>query len=405
MLTNESIVCCAFPTWEGKYLKSTVQLMAELAKTNNLLYVDYAYTYKDVLDGMRGKEVPYRRILGLEPRLRTLPLSAGGQVHVLTLPPILPINWLKKEGLYDRMNALNMPKIKRAILQAMKQLKMEKPIVINAFNPFLGRHLRGKLNEKLLLYYCYDEIGAAEWTKNHGARLEAQFAPRTDGIITSSSTLYERKKSLNNNCFVVKNGVNFSLFSKKADAFPLQEYHDKHQHIVGYIGSVDHRLDYKLLEYCAKQFPNLGFVFVGRITYPEGAEHLRKHDNVYLLGPQAPNQLHNFIQAFDLGLIPFVKNELTAGIYPLKINEYLAAGKPVVSTNFGDLDDFRNMACIADQYEDFAKAIQQELQSDTPEKQEIRTQEASKNSWEARAEEMGDIIEKLLTQSPKTVEI
>lgn len=405
MLKNKDIICVAFPTWEGKYLKSTVQLMAELGKENNLLYVDYAFTYKDVFDGIRGKEVPYKRIIGLEPRLRKLPIADGKFIHVLSLPPILPVNWIKNPDTYHRLSAWSMPKVRKAIRKAMKQLNMEAPIVINAFNPFLGNHLIGQLNEKLHLYYCYDEIGAAEWTKNHGARLEAQFAPKTDGIITSSNTLHTNKKQLNTNAFVVKNGVNFELFSQKATAYPLKEYQDKYDKIIGYIGSVDHRLDYDLLEACAKNHPNLAFVFVGRINNQEGETRLKKHKNVFLLGPQSPSELHNFMQAFDLGLIPFLKNDLTAGIYPLKINEYLAAGKPVISTEFGDLDDFRDIAIIAKNPSEFVAAISAELEADSTEKQDHRIQIASQNSWAARAERFGNIINTLLQEQPKTVKI
>ena len=403
MLKNKSIICIALPTWEGSYLKSTVQLMTELAKDNKVLYVEYAFTYKDVLKGIFGKDIPYKRILGLKSRIRQIPIAKGKFIHVLNLPPVLPVNWIKDPDTYHRISESSKPKVRKAIHKAMSKLGMEDPIIINAFNPFLGNHLIGHLNEKLHLYYCYDEIGASEWTKNHGARLEALFAAKVDAIITSSNTLFANRKHLNKNCFVVKNGVNFDLFSQKADHYPLKKYKEKYQKIIGYIGTVDHRIDFKLMEACARSYPNLAFVFVGRVTHREGEARLRKHPNIFLLGTQPPSELNNFIQAFDLGLIPFLKNEITEAIYPLKINEYLAAGKPVISTEFGDLDDFRAIALITKKPSEFIDTISVELESDSIDKQDHRIYTASQNSWEARAAQFGSIIKTLLHKHPKIV--
>ena len=399
MLKNKNIVCVAFPTWEGVYLKSTVQLMTELARQNNVLYVDYAFTFKDVFSGIRGKDVPYKRILGLEPRLRELPLGGGGHVHVLSLPPIVSVNWIKGENWYQRLSRISMPQVRRVIRRAMDQLGMTSPIVINAFNPFLGVHLLGKLNEQLHLYYCYDEIRAAEWAKNHGGRLEGQFASQVDGIIVSSDTLHTAKKRWNDKCFIVKNGVNFDLFSQKATSFPLEQYHHTHDKVIGYIGSVDQRLDYELLKACAQAYPHYAFVFVGRIKYKKGEKILRKSKNIFLLGPQPFDELHNFIQGFDVGLIPFLDNDFTSGIYPLKINEYLAAGKAVISTEFGDLDDFRRIITITPHQDTFVRSIKLVLENDSTAEQENRVEIASQNSWPARAEHFGAIINDLLKKT------
>ena len=156
MLKNKSIICIALPTWEGSYLKSTVQLMTELAKDNKVLYVEYAFTYKDVLKGILGKDIPYRRILGIESRIRQIPIAEGKFIYVLNLPPVLPVNWIKNPDTYHRVSEWSMPKVRKAIRKAMSKLDMENPIIINAFNPFLGNHLIGHLNEELQLYYCYD---------------------------------------------------------------------------------------------------------------------------------------------------------------------------------------------------------------------------------------------------------
>lgn len=96
-----------------------------------------------------------------------------------------------------------------------------------------------------------------------------------------------------------------------------------------------------------------------------------------------------------MGIIPFAKNEFNKGVYPLKVNEYLAAGLPVVTTDFGYLQDFEDVIRIADSTEKFKTFTQEELSTDSAEKKLHRLNFARQNSWEQRAEEISNIIEKL----------
>tara|TARA_B100000809_G_C15140488_1_gene533007 strand:+ start:13353 stop:14564 length:1212 start_codon:yes stop_codon:yes gene_type:complete len=398
MIKGENIVCVGFPTWEGDYMKSTVELMSVFAKENKVLYIDYEFTFKDVLMGIIGKkEVPVKRILGLTNRLRKLPAKKGGSIYVLTPPPVFPTNFIKSSKYYDRVLRIAANSVKRSIKKAMKQLDITKPIVINAFNPFFGNDLAGKLNEEQLLYYCYDEIGAAAWSKNHGVRLEEKFIKKVDGVITSSIGLHNARKPLNKSSFLVKNGVDFDLFNtafkykNKSKLIPKESY----SKVVGYIGSIDFRLDYELLEHLFTQMPTTLFAFVGRVNFPKGEAILNKHDNVVLLGPHPPNYLPKFLGEFDLGIIPFEKNEFTKGIYPLKINEYLSAGIPVVLTSFSDLSDFESSTKIVNNKASFLEAVHYELENDSLTQQIERAKVGFNNSWENRVDQISDIILKI----------
>lgn len=96
-----------------------------------------------------------------------------------------------------------------------------------------------------------------------------------------------------------------------------------------------------------------------------------------------------------MGIIPFAKNEFNKGVYPLKINEYLAAGLPVVTTDFGYLQDFENVIRIADSTEKFKAFTLEEINNDSAERKLQRLNFARQNSWEQRVEEISGIIEKL----------
>jgi glycosyltransferase involved in cell wall biosynthesis len=381
--TND-IICLAFPAWEGNYLKSTVQLMKELAKNNRVLYVDYTYTWKDFINSLRGKGfASWKRMLGKEPRLRTERLDNGAEIYILTLPPVIPTNFIKNPAFFDKINALNAYFIEKTINEAQLILGMEAPSVVNAFNPVFGVHLGGKLGEKQLVYYCYDEIGAATWAKKHGERLENRFIKMVDMVVVTSQGLFNKKSRLHDNCHLVKNGVDFDLFATNNLQVVPSPFMGPPQYekIIGYLGSVDERLDYDLIEKTINLTPHYQYLFVGRVTTKDYESRLKKYSNVVLAGPQPPSTLPNWVQKFDVCWIPFIKNELTAGIYPLKINEYLAAGKPVVSTTFSDLTDFKGIISVAENANEMLDCFNINSQNSTN-----RKDFAAQNSWRKRAD-------------------
>lgn len=392
MASKKQIVCIGFPKWEGDYMKSTVSLMSELAKIHDVLYVDYPYTWKDLVFRALGRDTTasVTRILGLQPRLRSQRLSGGQTIHLLTLPPFIPANWTSSERTYDRLLGLNGSLAQRAILKAMTDLQFERPIVINAFNPALGNALQNKLGEECLVYYCYDEISAAQWINKHGSRHEKEFLSEVDLTIVTSTGLLNTKTPDTSDCVLVKNGVSLNLF--RGDIARISKRRPR----IGYLGSLDERVDLSLLEHLIQTFPVWEFQFVGRIVLPDLAEQLKRFPNVAVLGAQPLEDLGGIVAGYDVGLIPFKKNELTAGIYPLKINEYLAMGTPVVSTDFADLSDFEDVAFVGRTPDEFAGLIQEALLQNDDEAIERRKAFARSNSWAARATAFDDALDQVL---------
>jgi len=164
--------------------------------------------------------------------------------------------------------------------------------------------------------------------------------------------LRDEKSSLNKKIFVVKNGVDTKLF-KVADQNPALK---TNQVVVGFVGSLDSRIDYKLLERLIRNSSEFHFRFIGRIV-DETFNELRSLPNVEWIAPVSYAELPSLIQDFDIGIIPFVKSPFTKKIYPLKINEYLAMGKPVVMTSFAKLPEFDSIVKTADSPEEFRNAI------------------------------------------------
>jgi glycosyltransferase involved in cell wall biosynthesis len=366
--------------------------MKELAPHNRLLFVNSPYTFKDVADGLLGKKkVAFWRALGLKNRLKIIQLDNGGTVHILTPPIAVSVNFLPEGWLYQVLLKLNGWLLRQSAVKALKRLGMtDRLINIVAFNQAMGVTTGRRFNEHVLIYHCYDEIrGAQKWARKHGVALENRLLKMVDGVIVTSQGLYNSKSDLCKACFMVKNAVNFNLFSR---GFYSQINTEK---TVGYIGSIDERLDYDLLQYVLTQMPDVKFVFVGRINTESGNTVLHQFPNASFTGAKKPDELPGYLKTFSAGIIPFVKSDFTRGIYPMKINEYLAVGLPVISTDFSDLSDFEDTIRIAGDKVTFLQCLQTELATDTAEKRAARRDIARQNTWAVRAEELSDAIEQI----------
>ena len=393
MIKNQSIICTPLTTWDSAFTNTVVKMMHLLSRHNKILFVDYQYTLKDVFTSMAGKkDVPLQRILGIQERLREVKTEIGSSVYVLTPPPVIPINWIKQNDPYRFFLKLNAGIVKSSIQKAAKELKIENPIILNGYNPFLGWPLAGAFNEMLNIYYCYDEIKGDQWYNFHGPKVEEDYMKKADLVITTSDALYRSKCSFNNKCYVVKNGVDFDVFHPAA-------FHQKPKDavkIIGYTGSMDERFDTDLMCYAVEKLWQCQFEFVGRVTNEQARHRLEQYPNVKIYGSRRPDEVPQFLRSMDVCVIPYLKNQVTSGVYPLKINEYLAAGKPVVMTDFADIPEFDGIVRFAGDKEQFVRQISEELQTDNKDKKEIRIGLARKNSWNHRVEEFSNIVESYL---------
>lgn len=393
MLKNRNILCISGTEWNGNYIKAVVELMKVLSVGNRVLFVENAYTYKDALLGVSNKDkIDFKKVFGLRSRIRQVQTEGGGVVHVLFPPLVFPVSFLPEGTLYHNLLKFNGWLLQRVVKKALRQLNMEEELInFTSFNPGMGVMTGRKFNEKTLIYHCYDEIkGAAAWLSRHGLRLEALFMKMADAVIVTSQGLYESKKDGSKQCYIVKNAVKVDLFKQGFRQEP-----DASKTIIGYIGTIDERSNYDILEHLFTNMPDAQFVFVGRILSERGLNILKKYPNVKVEGAKRPEELPAYLQTFSAGIIPFVKDDLTRGIYPMKINEYLAAGLPVVSTNFGDMSDFAGLVKITDEKEDFLNALKEEIAGDNAAKRASRLQTAESNTWEKRAGELSDVIERV----------
>ena len=391
MLNNRNILCISGTEWHGNYIKAVVELMKVLSVNNKVLFVENAYTYKDAIAGVSDKnKVDFKQVFGLKSRITTIHTPGGGVVYLLSPPLVFPVSFLPAGFLYDTLLSYNAWLLLKTTKKALRQLNMTHDLInFTSFNPGMGLMTGRKFGEKILIYHCYDEIkGAAWWLRKHGLRLEQAFMKMVDVVIVTSKGLFDSKKDEAARCYIVKNAVKADLFTQ---GFTTEAKHGKT--IIGYVGSIDDRFDLDILQYLFTNMPDTDFVFVGRILSERTETILKKYPNVKLEGPKQPEHLPPYLKTFSAGIIPFISDDFTRGIYPMKINEYLAAGLPVVSTDFGDLSDFAHIIKIAKTGAQYKQYLDEEIAGDTPKKRTARLALAESNTWDKRAEELSAVIE------------
>lgn len=388
MIQGKDIVCISNTSWFGNYAKSTVMLLERLAKHNRVVFVEHHYTLADIWYTVRGKQhAPVAHMLGFKPRLQEIESTTGSKVLKLVMPPSIPVFFLKNEQLFEKLFAINTYLYRCVLKKQLRTLGIEHPLLITAYNPFYGLAMLHKLNEQAHLYYCYDGVEPSYYGQRI-FRYEEAFSRQADAIICSSDFLREGKRALNAHTYVVKNGVNFPLFSRHAKTEPYERERKK----VGFIGSLDPRFDIDTVEYAVQQLPGFDFEFTGDMRNERMRNRLKRYSNVSFFDPVQPDQVPALLNRYDVGIIPYLINEVNRNIYPLKINEFLAVGVPVVMTAFADLQEFQGMVITVATKEAFVNGLLQAGQHDSSDLIGQRVAFARGNSWDERAEAFSDIL-------------
>ena len=213
-------------------------------------------------------------------------------------------------------------------------------------------------------YDCMDELSAFKGASSDLPVLERQLLRWADVVFTGGQSLFESKKTEHPNIHAMPSSVDVAHFA--AARRPVKEPADQ-QAIptprLGFFGVIDERLDIPLLEGVADARPDWHFVMVGPVVKIDPAE-LPQRANVHYLGAKAYSQLPRYLAGWSVALLPFARNEATRFISPTKTPEYLAAGRPVVSTSIRDVVNpygELGLVAIADTVDRYGAGMRQSL--------------------------------------------
>ena len=252
------------------------------------------------------------------------------------------------------------------------------------YDPMAIRGFAGQLNEQLIVYDCMDELSLFRGAPPELVHRERELLAVADLVFAGGPKIWRAKHKLNRNCFCYGCGVDAEHFGKARDPegrLP-DELADLPHPIFGYIGVVDERIDYKLLAHLAASTKG-SVVMIGPWTKVDPASFPRR-DNLHWLGGRDYSDLPSYAKGFDVCIMPFARNEATRFINPTKALEYMATGRPIVSTPVEDVvAQFSNVITIAEDASRFAQACARAAVQPQRRRIDRGLVLAARNSWDS----------------------
>lgn len=383
-----NIVCFSVNNWEKRWARKQ-HFMLQLSmrpEVKNVVYVEPPLALHRIFlsnpakDWMRWKralfltEYRYRENLSVVTPLFILPFSGMGIIHRI-----------------NRFISLNLMKIAELIPPVSSS-------VIWLYHPY-DHYLAGWLKGNLLS--CFDwaeewseyfiELSAAQ--RRRIAGLEEKIIKNVDVVFTVSEEMAAAARKLNPESYFLPSGTMPEIFSPDKKPVLSAEMQKLKHPVLGYIGTINERVDIALLIKISENIPDCSIALIGDLHCQRtDISALAGRKNIYLLPGQYFWDLPAYTWAFDVCLLPYVP-ALTK-VEPTKIYDYLATGKPVVATACPEIKKFGDYIFIAGNADEFVECIKKGLTEDDDSKRKKRLVLAQENSWSKRAEEIMKFIQK-----------
>ena len=254
------------------------------------------------------------------------------------------------------------------------------------------------------VYDCMDELSAF---KNAPAELrmrEAELFGLADLVFTGGRSLFEKKREQHAAVYCFPSSIDVPHFARALDVTeePADQVKIPRPRI-GFFGVIDERTDIELLERIAELRPDWQFVMIGPVV-KISEDDLPRNENIHYLGGKSYDELPEYIAGWDVAMMPFAINESTQFISPTKTPEYLAAGRPVVSTPIRDVVrpyGESGLVGIAATPEEFVDAIQNAMDEDAAERRARASEFLSSMSWDKTYDAMSDLISEAIASNDK----
>ena len=253
-----------------------------------------------------------------------------------------------------------------------------------------------RIRHRLLCFDCADKHSSNERAigKSHLDRMQAELYSRADVVLAISTELFREARAHNERVFLVPDAGDPQACERASAQGLPEDMRGMRRPIVGFVGAICAWVDLELVEHVAARHPEWSVVLVGPMMVSRREEvGIQRMQNVYLLGRRPYGEVHRYIRAFDVCMLPFRMNRHIRYSDPIVTYDYLCAGRPIVSVDFPQARQLGDVIEIAESYEAFVKAIERCL-SDEDEELCLRRQEMGRrHSWDARVKEVRRILE------------
>lgn len=387
MLKNENIICISSIDWDFIW-QGHQEIMSTLAKNGNrVLFIENtgvrAPNIKDV-SRLRKRILNYcKGIKGIRKETDNLYIFS---------PIILPFPYSFIARQINRFLFLS-------VLQRWINISHFTDPIIWVFLPTgITLDIINNINKKLVVYYCIDNFAVSSVSANKIKKTEKKLFETSDLVFVTSKALYDGCARYNSEVHIFPFGVDTTNFEKARitkSEIP-DEIKDIKKPIIGYVGGIHKWIDFRLIKYLALRYSEYVFVFIGPVQTDIGI--LEGIANIYFLGSKSHKELPNLIKSFSVAIIPYIVTEYTKNVYPTKLNEYLAIGKPVISTCLPEIEMFNrkysNIVYLSRTAEEFGQCIEKAIKEDNKVFQERRVAVSWDNNWTNRVEQMCSLIER-----------
>jgi len=352
------------------------QLMKRFAKNGTVLYVNSIVMQKPKLtQGKRFFVKLFRKTKSILTGLKKS--DAGFWVYSPFSLPVHHIFGLRR---------LNEWMLRIQIRYVEKKLGIKEFILWvacpTACYPAIRMHKRRLVYQRTDVYESYPDV-PAEIIRKYDLILKAE----SDLTVFVSKKLYSKESAQCQKAIYLDHGVDFEMFATAEESEEVpSDISCIAKPIVGFYGSINGRntVDIELIEKAAYFLPEMSFVLIGKVE--SGCASLMSRNNIWLLGQKPYEQIPHYGKYFDVAIMPWRQNCWVENCNPIKLKEYLALGKPIVTTPFGQLQKYRNVVYEAKTLGEFVESIKRAFVEDSAERITARKKMVLNDSWDSKAQ-------------------
>jgi UDP-galactopyranose mutase len=326
------------------------------------------------------------------------PIFVDGETHLEISPREDNLFVLEPHISYsDRENG-NVADIQRQMLDELLDSQNIENFALWFYTP-MAMDYAAHLQPLVTIFDCMDELSAFKFAPPELIENERRLLEKADLVFTGGQSLYEAKQGKHESVFAFPSSIDAAHFRQARNI--AQEPADQqaiNRPRLGYYGVIDERIDIGLLGEAATLRPDWQFIMIGPVI-KISEEDLPRRENIHYLGGKNYQELPAYLSGWDVALMPFALNESTKYISPTKTPEYLAAGRPVVSTPirdvvrpYGEL----GLVHIAETAEAFVAACDKALREDSGERLKRADEFLSQTSWDKTWTQMANLIDEAI---------
>lgn len=386
MLTGRDIICISSIDWDAHWQIHHQIASSLVAAGNRVLFVENT--------GVRSPGV--RDLSRMRQRVSNWWRSTKGFREVnpglfVYSPLFAPFPYSSVARWFNRTVMF------RGLMRWMAATSFRRPVVWTFLPTPTAHDLIAAVDPSAVVYYCADDFAATSPGARRVSQSETAMFRRADLVFVTSDRLRQKAAQTSSAVHAFPAGVDFGKFEavrQSANSLPA-DLAALPRPVVGYIGALHLWLDQDLMARVSEQLPDVTFAFVG----PEQVDvtRLTARPNVRLFGARPHDQVPAYVKGFDVALVPYLRSDFTDSVYPVKLNEYLAMGVPVVATDLPEIRRFNerhgDVLEVADNADAFVERVRVAVADRHPDRVSRRVAVARENSWGARLEEMSTLVE------------